>query len=160
MTDIDHVHEAIQAITLRERDRLRRLFGREVADAIEAYGIEFLLRGMPTDETRQRLADVLAPRGLADPEGRAALTIPRRIGADLTAVYQLAGLRARGISLDNFHTIYEARRRESIRPITAREVAEELVRITPPRRTTWPLRVLDAARRRCPPRFGRSQPTR
>lgn len=151
MPEPDHVREATERAILRERVMLHALFAPRVAQALERYYSETMLLGMPTDGCRRDLAELLAERGLADPDGRAAVTSISTVTADhdIKAAYHLSDLARFRMSLDTFRAEYHRRQRASIRPVTPREVAQSMAQeaaSAPPGRRRW--RPLVIARRK------------
>lgn len=131
MSADEHVRAAADQLILRERLRLRAVFAAPVAAALERYFAETVGRGLPSDGARRALADVLAPYGLADPDGsRPPVVAPGPdAGTDRVEVeYRRSDLRALGVGLDVFRAEHARRNRESPRPVTPAEVAAMLAR--------------------------------
>ncbi len=145
-----HVRAATEQMILRERLELLKLFPMRVAAVQARYYADTLERGMPSAETRQALADLLAPYGLADPDGQGRhptlAKLPDVGKFDPVAdEYRRADLRSHGVGLDVFRSEVARRNRESPRPVTPAEVADALVREAVPRRASAPLRLAGQA---------------
>lgn len=123
-----HVRAAADSLVTRERLALAALFSPPIARALERYYADAVLRGLSTDATLRALADLLAPHGLADPSGRAPVTlaVPPQHPGDVRAAYELAGLARFGVSVDEFRAEHARRARESITPLSPRTTAAAL----------------------------------
>lgn len=151
MSADEYFRAAADRAILRERLRLHAHFAAPVAAALGQYHAETLERGLPSEATRRALADLLAPYGLADPDGTGRLPPARvpDVGKPDPVVeeYRRADLRGLGVGVDVFRAEHARRNRESPRPITPAEVAAALARDAVPERPGAPLRLLEGARR-------------
>ncbi len=151
----EHVRAASRLIIQHELVRLHAFFHPTVAFVLGRYFAETVERGLPTDAARQALADLLAPHGLADPQGKGrhpAAVVPDVGKPDrLVEEYRRNDLRTLGIGLDVFRAEVARQNRESPRPITPAEVARDLIRAhlseSLSRAPSAPRRLVERARR-------------